>query len=53
MLVTVNNANATVIRATFSPEKLAEFIENPKIFGIKLGDNSSNKQIENESTETK
>lgn len=37
-LVTVNQENAAVIRATFSPEKLAEFINDPKIFGISLGD---------------
>ncbi len=39
-LVTVNEENAAVIRATFSPEKLAEFINDPKIFGISLGDGS-------------
>lgn len=38
MLVTVDKENAAVIRATFSPEKLAEFINNPRIFGISLGD---------------
>lgn len=53
MLVTVDKTNAAVIRATFSPEKLAEFINNPRIFGIKLGDNSNDKQIESELTETK
>lgn len=37
-LVTVNQENAAVIRATFSPEKLAEFINDPKIFGISLRD---------------
>ncbi|HVF31301.1 MAG TPA: hypothetical protein VNA22_10040 [Pyrinomonadaceae bacterium] len=38
-LVTIDKNNAAVIRATFSPERLAEFMNDPKIFGISLGDN--------------
>jgi len=37
-LVTIDTENAAVIRATFSHEKLAEFINNPRIFGISLSD---------------
>lgn len=39
-VVTVEKNEAAVIRATFSPEKLAEFINEPKIFGISLSDGS-------------
>lgn len=37
-LVTIEKENAAVIRATFSPERLAEFMNDPKIFGISLDD---------------
>ncbi|HVQ56274.1 MAG TPA: hypothetical protein VMS29_05925 [Pyrinomonadaceae bacterium] len=37
-LVTIDGNDAVLIRATFSPDKLAEFIENPKILGISLDD---------------
>lgn len=37
-VVTIDRQQAAIIRATFSPEKLAEFINDPKIFGISLND---------------
>lgn len=41
ILVTIEKNNSTVVRATFNPERLAEFINDPKIFGVSLGDNSN------------
>lgn len=38
MLVTIENNQAALIKAKFNPDKLAEFINDPKIFGIKLND---------------
>lgn len=36
-LVTIDKQEAAIIRATFSPDRLADFINNPKILGINLG----------------
>lgn len=46
VLVTIDKENAAVIRATFSPEKVAEFINDPKLFGVSLGDDQAKKAPE-------
>ncbi len=54
MVVTINEDKATVVRAAFSPEKLAEFINEPKILGISLEDKderrANNKPAESKET---
>jgi hypothetical protein len=47
-LVTIDKENAAVIRATFNPDKLIEFMNDPKIFGISLADSISTKQPDNQ-----
>lgn len=43
MLVTIDKNQAAVVRARFNPEKLIEFINDPKILGISLGDDGHEK----------
>lgn len=49
-LVTIGDKQAAVIRATINPDRLAEFMDNPRIFGISLDD--SNKTADIEAKET-
>lgn len=51
MLVTIENNQAALIRAKFNPEKLAEFINDPKVFGISLNDNNPKSEVEEKKTE--
>lgn len=37
-LVTIDKKDAAILRATFSPERLSSFINDPKLFGISLDD---------------
>jgi hypothetical protein len=50
-VVTIDKEQAAVIRATFNPEKFAEFINDPKIFGVSLND--SDRQANNKISEPK
>lgn len=52
-LVTINKQQAAVIRATVNPDKLAEFIDNPKIFGISLDDGVNQTQNQKENPDAK
>lgn len=38
--VAIDKEEAALVKATFSPDKLAEFINNPRIFGISLNDDA-------------
>ncbi len=40
-MVAIDKAEAVVVRATINADKLAEFINNPKIFGISLDDDTA------------
>ncbi len=44
MLVTIDKDGAAIVRATVSPERLADFINDPKVFGISLNDNEPAKK---------
>jgi hypothetical protein len=52
-LVTIDKENAAVIRATFDPDRLADFINNPKIFGISLDDRGQEEKEKLSSAEKK
>jgi hypothetical protein len=52
-LVTIDKEQAAVIRATINPDKLAEFMDNPKIFGISLDDNGKTTESPEKTEETK
>jgi hypothetical protein len=52
-VVTIDKAQAAVIRATVNPEKLAEFINDPKIFGISLNDAQRQPNIDEQNNKPK
>ena len=42
-LVTIDKTKAAIIRATFNPEKLVDFANDPKLFGISLSNGQSSR----------
>jgi len=52
-LVTIDKEDAAVIRATFNPDKLIDFMNNPKIFGISLDDSKPEKKEDPKPIENK
>lgn len=52
-LVTIDKENAAIIRATFSPERLAEFVNDPKVFGISLSEKPADNEVDIKADGTK
>jgi hypothetical protein len=42
-LVTIDKEQAAIIRAVFSPDRLADFINDPKVLGVRLGDDDDDR----------
>jgi hypothetical protein len=52
-VVTIDKKDAAIIRATFNPEKFADFINNPKVFGISLDDGNRRASSKEENVKPK
>jgi hypothetical protein len=51
MFVAIDQKNATVVRAKFNADRFIEFLDNPKIFGISIGDKKDQLKDENNQLE--
>jgi hypothetical protein len=52
-LVSIDGSDAAVIRATINPDRLADFIDNPRIFGVGLSNKNEPRQTSIEAEKPK